>query len=183
MINSLNDFNYEDVKKEINEENNLNNALDKDLEAVDEESYKSLPVLYPAYNTYNEKIKKFNNNISEDTIDFFYKKKHNVPYISFSKSDDYILPTGKCIGFTLLEKRKITGKTCISYMNYNNKKIAIFDNIEATPIGLIPTIKDNAADTVKRTDFIIVMRKKISIFTILMPIIFVRTLISIALKQ
>ena len=68
-------------------------------------------------------------------------------------------------------------------MNYNNKKIAIFDNIEATPIGLIPIIKDNAADTVKRTDFIIVMRKKISIFTVLMPIIFVRTLISIALKQ
>ena len=55
MINSINNFNYEDVKKEINEENNLNNALDKDLEAVDEESYKSLPVLYPAYNTYNEK--------------------------------------------------------------------------------------------------------------------------------
>lgn len=96
-----------------------------------------------------------NDDIFDEDFNFIYKKKKHMQYIDISKIADngYIMPDGNCIGYTFLEKRKISLKTIFKYLKYKERYFSVYEHLNGIPIGAIPVDDGDYVIAMKRTDY------------------------------
>lgn len=155
----------EQQKKEIKEQKKIEELINKNKEQEYQKDGKT--VYIPSYDLFKENFMKQNEDATEEDYEFIFKKKKGLYYINFDKAANYNIPHGECIGMTLLERRKFTNKDIINYVKGTKSAQKIYADLPTTPIGAIP-IADGK--------YVIVTRRRIGIFNILWPLIFIRIL-------
>lgn len=166
----LKNFNKEKAEARIEKEKQiikLKNEYDKTIE-----EHKGLEAREPSYELFKTFFLKSNPECTEEDLNFVLKKKKGVCYIDFGKltSYDYNMPSGDCIGSTLLEKRKFTNHPIISYIKSGRKFHKVYETLPTTIIGAIPVGED---------EYVLVTRRKLTVTKIISPFIFVIMFIQI----
>lgn len=106
------------------------------------------------YNEGNGNSEKNDGAFDED-FNFIYKRKKHMQYIDISRIADngYVMPDGNCIGYTFLEKRKISLKTIFKYLKYKERYYSVYEHLNGIPIGAIPINDGDYIIAMKRTDY------------------------------
>lgn len=165
MDNVFENFNSEEITEELDAERNKNQLIQESHNK--DTVHKGVRAMTPAYELFEERFYEENPECTEEDLEFVIRKKKGVPYINFECISRYNMPDGECLGVTLLEKRKFTGKPVTSYVHTGRKYQKIYDTLPTTPIGAIPV-----AD-----GYIAVTRRKTNIFNIVTPVLFFRILV------